>query len=151
MLTMLPEDGEELLQRLSSEMGLPDFMDDVAMDMEPYMPPTMGEDDISDSTSSSETELSPTIRGGCNGIGDVASNYVSSDSSSTDVDAVAADLLCSGVLDQIMVEELSKVDTADFVDQDTKPLCVNNYNQSILNALHNDGKDFYIVLPPTFI
>ena len=136
---MLPEDGEELLQRLSSEMGLPDFMDDVTMDMEPYIPSAMGEDDISDSTASSEAELSP-MTGEYNGNGHLESNYVSSNN----VDSVAADLLSSGVLDQIMVEELSKVDTTDFsTDRDTKPICVRTYeDHSISNGLHQNGKDF---------
>ena len=57
---MLPDDGEELLQKLSNEMGLPDFMQDVAMaDMDdPYtMAHTMSQDDVSDSTASSEQSL----------------------------------------------------------------------------------------------
>ena len=137
---MLPEDGEELLQKLSSEMGLPDFMNDVAMDMDPYISPTNGgEDDVSDSTASSETELGgPVINNGCNTNGNFPSNYVSTESAS-DVDAVAADLLSSGVLDQIMVEEFSNVNTTDFAEQDRKPIVINNFDSSLLNSLHQQG------------
>ena len=144
---MLPEDGEELLQRLSSEMGLPDFMDDVSMDMETYIPPSMREDDMgSDSPSSSETEYSSTNGGGGirngNGGDFIESNYSRQLSEvSTDVDAVAADLLSSGVLDQIMVEEFSKSDADPFSDQDTKEIDVNNtYGQLISNVVQHDGK-----------
>ena len=139
---MLPDDGEELLQKLSSEMGLPDFMSDVAMDMDPYLPPTMGEDEASDSTASSETELGPLTRG-CSDVNNQGmSNNYGSNHGSSEMDAVAADLLSSGVLDQIMVEELSKVDTTDFSGQDTKPICVRTYDHSISNGLHQNGKDF---------
>ena len=145
---MLPEDGEELLQRLSSEMGLPDFMDDVSMDMETYIPPSMREDDMgSDSPSSSEAEYSSTGGGGGlvstgNRSDFIASNYSRQLSEvSTDVDAVAADLLSSGVLDQIMVEEFSKSDADPFSDQDTKEIDVNNtYGQLISNVVQHDGK-----------
>jgi hypothetical protein len=145
---MLPEDGEELLQKLSSEMGLPDFMNDVAMDMDPYIPPTIGgEDDVSDSTASSETELGgPIINNGCNTHGSCfPSNYVSTDPAS-DVDAVAADLLSSGVLDQIMVEEFSNVNATDFADHDTKPLTLNNFDTSLLNSLNHQGRQYYYLL-----
>ena len=138
---MLPEDGEELLQKLSSEMGIPDFMNDVAMDMDPYIPSTMGEDDVSDSTASSETELGP-IANGCNTNGTFPSNYVSTDTSA-DVDAVAADLISSGVLDQIMVEEFSNVNAQDFGDQDTKPIVDNDFDPSLLNSIHHQGTNYH--------
>lgn len=136
---MLPDDGEELLQKLSSEMGLPDFMSDVAMDMDPYLPPTIGEDEASDSTASSEAELGPLTRG-CSDVNNqcMTNNYGSTHNSS-EVDAVAADLLSSGVLDQIMVDELSNVNTAEFADQDTKPFVMNNFDSPVLNSLNHQG------------
>jgi len=136
---MLPDDGEELLQKLSSEMGLPDFMQDVAMaDMDdPYtLPHTMREEDVSDSTASSETELGP-IANGCNTSDHFTMNHDSSGNHSFDVEAVAADLLSSGVLDQIMAEELTN--TPDFTEQDTKPIIVNTFDQNLLNSLHQQG------------
>ena len=136
---MLPDDGEELLQKLSSEMGLPDFMSDVAMEMDPYLPPTTGEDDVSDSTASSEAELGPLTRGCSDGYNQSISNNYGSTHASSEMDAVAADLLSSGVLDQIMVDELSNVNTAEFADQDTKPFVVNNFDSPDLNSLGHQG------------
>ena len=142
---MLPDDGEELLQKLSSEMGLPDFMSDVAMDMDPYLPPTMGEDEASDSTASSEAELGPLTRG-CSDVNNqgMSNNYGSTHASS-EMDAVAADLLSSGVLDQIMVDELSNVNTAEFADQDTKPFIVNDFDSPVLNSLSHQGNWCFFV------
>ena len=134
MLTMLPEDGEELLQKLSSEMGLPDFMSDVTMDMDPY---TVGDEDVSDSTASSETELGP-ITNGCHTNGGFASHY--NTDAAADVDAVAADLLSSGVLDQIMVEELSNGSNPDFTENETKPIIANGFNHTIFKPLQHQGK-----------
>ena len=142
---MLPDDGEELLQKLSSEMGLPDFMSDVAMDMDPYLPPTIGEDDASDSTASSEAELGPLTRG-CSDVNSQSmSNNYGSTHASSEMEAVAADLLSSGVLDQIMVDELSNVNTTEFADQDTKPFVVNNFDSSALNSLSHQGNYYFYV------
>ena len=142
---MLPDDGEELLQKLSSEMGLPDFMSDVAMDMDPYLPPTIGEDDASDSTASSEAELGPLTRG-CSDVNSQSmSNNYGSTHASSEMEAVAADLLSSGVLDQIMVDELSNVNTTEFADQDTKPFVVNNFDSSVLNSLSHQGNWSFFV------
>ena len=130
---MLPDDGEELLQKLSNEMGLPDFMQDVAMaDMDdPYtMAHTMSQDDVSDSTASSETELGP-LTNGCN------TSEHSSGNHTTDMEAVAADILSSGVLDQLMADELSN--TPDFTDQDTKPVVVNTFDPNLLNSFQHQG------------
>ena len=132
---MLPEDGEELLQRLSTEMGLPDFMDDVSMDIEHCMPPlngvsSVGEDDHS--SSSSETESFGSTAG--------AGNYMYSSGPSADVDAVAADLLSSGVLDQIMVEEFCSDQNLMNMDGGGQQATdANAYNQLMLNAVQHDG------------
>ena len=61
------------------------------------------------------------------------------------MDAVAADLLSSGVLDQIMVDELSNVNTADFADQDTKPFVVNSFDSPVLNSLSHQGNNHLVL------
>ena len=129
---MLPDDGEELLQKLSNEMGLPDFMQDVAMtDMDdPYtMAHTMNDEDVSDSNASSENELG--LINGC------ATSENSSGNHTSDMEAVAADILSSGVLDQLMAEELTN--TPDFTEQDTKPVVVNTFDQNLLHSLNQQG------------
>ena len=129
---MLPDDGEELLQKLSNEMGLPDFMQDVAMaDMDdPYtMAHTMNDEDVSDSNASSETELG--LINGCTTSENSSGNHTS------DMEAVAADILSSGVLDQLMAEELTN--TPDFTEQDTKPVVVSTYDQNLLHSLNQQG------------
>ena len=53
------------------------------------------------------------------------------------MEAVAADILSSGVLDQLMAEELSN--TPDFTDQDTKPVVVNTFDPNLLNSFQHQG------------